>query len=66
MEWLVKSYEEPLEGVGKRPEERTIEENLKNGLVILDKWQGPTSHDVVATVKKILGLNKAGHAGTLV
>lgn len=64
-EWLVKSEEEPLEGVGKKPEERTVEELLKSGLVILDKWQGPTSHDVVATVKKILGLNKTGHAGTL-
>lgn len=65
MEWLIKSDEEPIEGFGKKPEDRTIEENLKNGFIILDKWQGPTSHDVVATVKKILGLNKTGHAGTL-
>lgn len=65
MQWLIKSDEEPVEGFGKKPEERSVEELLKNGMVILDKWQGPTSHDVVATVKKVLGLNKTGHAGTL-
>ncbi|MBI2578285.1 MAG: RNA-guided pseudouridylation complex pseudouridine synthase subunit Cbf5 [Candidatus Aenigmarchaeota archaeon] len=65
MEWLIRSDEEPAEGFGKKPEERSVEELLKNGFVVLDKWQGPTSHDVVATVKKVLGLNKTGHAGTL-
>ncbi len=64
-EWLIKSDEEPIEGIGKRPEDRSVEELIKNGVAILDKWQGPTSHDVVATVKKIFGLSKTGHAGTL-
>jgi len=50
---------------GKKPEERSIEELLKNGFIVLDKWAGPTSHDVVATVKKILERKKAGHTGTL-
>lgn len=36
-----------------------------NGLVIIDKPQGKTSHDVVAGVKKALGALKAGHTGTL-
>ncbi|MBI4018617.1 MAG: RNA-guided pseudouridylation complex pseudouridine synthase subunit Cbf5, partial [Candidatus Aenigmarchaeota archaeon] len=46
-------------------EERSVEELLRSGFVVLDKWQGPTSHDAVASVKKILGLKKTGHAGTL-
>ncbi len=50
---------------GKRPEDRTIEELLKYGVINLDKPSGPTSHEVVAWVKKILDIEKAGHGGTL-
>ncbi|PKN84105.1 MAG: tRNA pseudouridine(55) synthase TruB [Deltaproteobacteria bacterium HGW-Deltaproteobacteria-1] len=36
-----------------------------NGIVVIDKPAGLTSHDVVSKVKKILGARKAGHTGTL-
>jgi len=36
-----------------------------NGIVIIDKPAGKTSHDVVSEVKKIMGAQKAGHTGTL-
>jgi tRNA pseudouridine55 synthase len=36
-----------------------------NGLVVVDKPAGMTSHDVVTRVKKMLGGRKAGHTGTL-
>ena len=36
-----------------------------NGIVVIDKPAGLTSHDVVSKVKKILGTRKAGHTGTL-
>ena len=36
-----------------------------DGLVVLDKPAGLTSHDVVARVRRILGTRKVGHAGTL-
>ncbi|GAB3477511.1 tRNA pseudouridine(55) synthase TruB [Amycolatopsis cihanbeyliensis] len=35
------------------------------GLVIVDKPDGLTSHDVVARVRRIMGTRKVGHAGTL-
>lgn len=35
------------------------------GLLLLDKPTGPTSHDVVASIKRIMGTAKAGHCGTL-
>lgn len=35
------------------------------GLVLIDKPQGFTSHDVVAKLRKRLGTKKIGHAGTL-
>ncbi|MGQ4914919.1 MAG: RNA-guided pseudouridylation complex pseudouridine synthase subunit Cbf5 [Candidatus Asgardarchaeia archaeon] len=50
---------------GKKPEERSVEELIKKGVINLDKPSGPTSHEVVAWVKRILGLSKAGHSGTL-
>ncbi|MEN6330652.1 MAG: tRNA pseudouridine(55) synthase TruB [Smithella sp.] len=36
-----------------------------NGVVVIDKPAGFTSHDVVSQVKKMLGAKKAGHTGTL-
>jgi tRNA pseudouridine55 synthase len=36
-----------------------------NGIVVIDKPPGKTSHDVVEDVKKALSVKKAGHAGTL-
>ncbi len=36
-----------------------------DGIVLVDKPAGPTSHDVVAMVRKIFGTRKVGHAGTL-
>ncbi len=36
-----------------------------NGVIIVDKPAGITSHDVVDRVRKLLGIKKAGHAGTL-
>jgi len=36
-----------------------------NGLLLLDKPRGLTSHDVVARVRRVLHEKKVGHAGTL-
>ena len=36
-----------------------------SGLVLVDKPQGFTSHDVVAKIRKAVGTKKVGHAGTL-
>src|SRR5207249_1019946 len=35
------------------------------GFVLVDKPAGPTSHDIVARVRKLLGVKRVGHAGTL-
>jgi tRNA pseudouridine55 synthase len=35
------------------------------GIVLVDKPSGPTSHDVVAKMRKIFNTRKVGHAGTL-
>lgn len=36
-----------------------------DGALLVDKPQGPTSHDVVDRVRRRFGLKKVGHAGTL-
>jgi tRNA pseudouridine55 synthase len=40
-------------------------EEAPEGLLLLDKPPGATSHDVVDDVRKALGTRKVGHAGTL-
>jgi tRNA pseudouridine55 synthase len=35
------------------------------GLLLVDKPQGPTSHDIVALVRRLVGQRRIGHAGTL-
>ena len=39
--------------------------NALDGLIIIDKSQGMTSHDVVSEVRRILHTRKVGHTGTL-
>ncbi len=36
-----------------------------NGVLLIDKASGMTSHDVVAMVRRRLGIKKVGHCGTL-
>jgi H/ACA ribonucleoprotein complex subunit 4 len=42
-----------------------IEYLLENGVIALDKPSGPTSHEVATWVRKILGVERVGHGGTL-
>ncbi len=57
--------EETNPSCGCWPDKRPIRQYLRYGFVILDKPRGPTSHEVVSWVKKILELSRTGHAGTL-
>jgi len=50
---------------GKKPDEQSVKELLCNGVINLDKPEGPTSHQVDAWIKKILNEEKIGHGGTL-
>ncbi|MCX8209038.1 MAG: tRNA pseudouridine synthase A [Sulfolobales archaeon] len=63
--YLVKKEGTTDPNYGKPPTSRTVEELLRYGVVNLDKPPGPTSHEVVAWVKKLLNVPRAGHGGTL-
>jgi len=50
---------------GCSPLNRTLEEHLRYGVINLDKPANPSSHEVVAWLKRILRVEKTGHSGTL-
>ncbi len=62
---LVKKESETSERFGTLPENRHADVLLNYGIVNIDKPRGPTSHQVSDYVKKITGVSKAGHSGTL-
>lgn len=63
--YLVKREAETDPRYGKHPKSRSAEELISSGAINLDKPPGPTSHEVVAWVKELLRVEKAGHGGTL-
>ena len=38
---------------------------MRDGLLLIDKHEGPTSHDVVNSVRRQFRIRKVGHGGTL-
>jgi tRNA pseudouridine55 synthase len=38
---------------------------VSSGILVVDKPRGPTSHDIVAKLRRALGTRHVGHAGTL-
>jgi len=63
---MVVMDEEPTDpGHGWVPSERPVGVMLDYGIIPLDKPRGPTSHEVVSWARKLLGVDKAGHSGTL-
>ncbi len=64
-EYIVKSDEDTDDKYGYIPFKRPIDIYIKYGLIVLDKPPGPTSHEVVAWIKKMFNINRAGHGGTL-
>lgn len=63
---LITKFEETTNpSYGCRPEDRPIQLRIKYGLINLDKPPGPSSHEVVAWIKRMMKLSHAGHGGTL-
>ncbi|KAL1918191.1 uncharacterized protein VTP21DRAFT_3457 [Calcarisporiella thermophila] len=50
---------------GCSPLKRPLNEYIRTGVINLDKPANPSSHEVVAWVKRILRVEKTGHSGTL-
>jgi tRNA pseudouridine55 synthase len=63
--YIVKAEEPTNPEYGYEPHKRPLKYYLECGIVNLDKVSGPTSHEVTSWVRKILGIEKTGHGGTL-
>uniref|UniRef100_F6U2M6 H/ACA ribonucleoprotein complex subunit DKC1 n=1 Tax=Ciona intestinalis TaxID=7719 RepID=F6U2M6_CIOIN len=50
---------------GCSPLKRNIHEYVRTGFINLDKPANPSSHEVVAWLRRILKVEKTGHSGTL-
>ncbi|HXY82277.1 MAG TPA: hypothetical protein VEH56_01045 [Candidatus Saccharimonadales bacterium] len=50
---------------GCQPQGRPMSQRIRYGIINLDKPAGPSSHEVVAWVKRMMKLSHAGHGGTL-
>lgn len=50
--------------VSGRPGDRAPRVSV-DGILVVDKPVGPTSHDVVAVVRRLSGVRRVGHGGTL-
>ncbi|OGS41742.1 MAG: tRNA pseudouridine(55) synthase TruB [Euryarchaeota archaeon RBG_16_62_10] len=62
---FIKSKRPISSGRGRPPGERTVEELVREGVVVVDKPSGPTSHQVTSWVAGMFGASKAAHGGTL-
>jgi len=50
---------------GCSPLKRPLKDYVKSGMINLDKPANPSSHEVVAWIRRILRVEKTGHSGTL-
>ncbi|KAJ9197059.1 hypothetical protein DTO166G4_6826 [Paecilomyces variotii] len=74
-EWplLLKNYDKLLVRTGHftpipagcTPYKRDLKSYISSGVINLDKPANPSSHEVVAWMKRILRVEKTGHSGTL-
>lgn len=62
---LIRKKAKTSPNFGKSPSSRSVEELIRYGVININKPKGPTSHQVSAYVKDILGVSKCGHSGTL-
>jgi H/ACA ribonucleoprotein complex subunit 4 len=50
---------------GHTPLRRPLKEYIRYGVINLDKPSNPSSHEVVAWIRRLLRVEKTGHSGTL-
>ncbi len=62
---LIRVEAETNPDYGEDPYKRPLEKLLRLGVINLDKPRGPTSHELAAKVRELLGARRAGHGGTL-
>jgi H/ACA ribonucleoprotein complex subunit 4 len=64
-DWIVDSSAKTNHSFGCIPSERPLEDLLECGVILVDKPPGPSSHQLAAWARSMLGINRIGHGGTL-
>ena len=62
--WIFDDSAETNRKYGCPPYDRNITELLDSGIILVNKPSGPTSHQLTAWARDLLGLNRLGHGGT--
>ncbi|MHC4130602.1 MAG: RNA-guided pseudouridylation complex pseudouridine synthase subunit Cbf5 [Planctomycetota bacterium] len=62
---IIKQHIDKSAPLSDQADTYSIEQLLNYGIINIDKPAGPTSYKVAEKVKKILGIKKTGHGGTL-
>ena len=50
---------------GSAPRERSLDQLLAAGIVLVEKPRGPSSHQLASWARELLGISRLGHGGTL-
>ena len=64
-DWIVDPSAKTNRSFGCTPSERPFEELLECGVILIDKPSGPSSHQLAAWARSMLGIKRIGHGGTL-
>ena len=63
--WSIDPSAKTNNSFGCNPEERPLGELLECGIILVDKPPGPSSHQLAAWARSMLGIKRIGHGGTL-
>ena len=63
--WSIDPSAKTNNSFGCNPEQRPLEELLDCGIILVDKPPGPSSHQLAAWARSMLGIKRIGHGGTL-
>ena len=64
-DWVLDESAKTNQAFGCPPNDRSLEELLECGVILIDKPSGPSSHQLAAWARSMLGINRIGHGGTL-
>ncbi len=64
-DWIIDPTAKTNQSFGCLPSERPLEELIECGVILIDKPSGPSSHQLAAWARSMLGIKRIGHGGTL-
>jgi len=64
-DWIIDPTAKTNQSSGCLPSERPLEDLIECGVILIDKPSGPSSHQLAAWARSMLGIKRIGHGGTL-